>query len=209
MLQLRGEKMSKSLGNLVTVDEFLAAHEPDAFRLMVLNSHYRGPLSYSDEIVAQAEAALERLRGGLRPARPKSGAAASPGAAEALSQEGTAARERFIAALEDDFNTPAGLAAIFDLVRAINQARDAGVTAEMLEGTQEVLRELTGVLGLGLQRRTADGGEGDAFIQLLVEVRERMRQAKQWDAADFIRDRLADLGVILEDSGTGTHWERR
>ena len=207
MLQLKGEKMSKSLGNLVTVEAFLAEHEADAFRMMVLNSHYRGPLTYTDEVAGQAQAALERLRSGLRPARPRSDATAA--AAQALSGEADAARPRFIEAMEDDFNTPSALAALFDLVRAINQARDAGLSAEELSAGQTVLRELAGVLGLRLDLRRETSGDSAPYIQLLVEVRDELRKARQWEWADRIRDRLAEAGISVEDDPAGTRWERR
>jgi cysteinyl-tRNA synthetase len=207
MLQLKGEKMSKSLGNLVTVEAFLAGHEADAFRMMVLNSQYRGPLTYTEEVADQAQAALERLRSGLRPARPSG---ASPQAAgEALRGEAESARRRFVEAMEDDFNTPSALAALFDLVRAINQARDAGLTAEALAAGQAVLRELSGVLGLRLDLRRQVGGDSAPYIQLLVEIRDELRKARQWELADRIRDRLAASGISIEDDPAGTRWERR
>jgi cysteinyl-tRNA synthetase len=207
MLQLKGEKMSKSLGNLVTVEAFLAEHEADAFRMMVLNSHYRGPLTYTDEVAGQAQAALERLRSGLRPARPRDDAIAA--AAQALSGEAEAAQRRFIEAMEDDFNTPSALAALFDLVRAINQARDAGLSAEELAAGQTVLRELAGVLGLRLDLRRETSGDSAPYIQLLVEVRDELRKARQWELADRIRDSLAEAGISVEDDPAGTRWERR
>jgi cysteinyl-tRNA synthetase len=207
MLQLKGEKMSKSLGNLVTVEAFLAEHEADAFRMMVLNSHYRGPLTYTDEVAGQAQAALDRLRSGLRPARPRGEATAA--AAQALSGEADAARPRFIEAMEDDFNTPPALAALFDLVRAINQARDAGLSAEELAAGQTVLRELAGVLGLRLDLRRETSGDSAPYIQLLVEIRDELRKARQWELADRIRDRLAEAGISVEDDPAGTRWERR
>jgi cysteinyl-tRNA synthetase len=207
MLQLKGEKMSKSLGNLVTVEAFLAEHEADAFRMMVLNSHYRGPLTYTDEVAGQAQAALERLRSGLRPARPRDDAIAA--AAQALSGEAEAAQRRFIEAMEDDFNTPSALAALFDLVRAINQARDAGLSAEELAAGQTVLRELAGVLGLRLDLRRETSGDSAPYVQLLVEVRDELRKARQWELADRIRDRLAEAGISVEDDPAGTRWERR
>jgi cysteinyl-tRNA synthetase len=207
MLQLKGEKMSKSVGNLVTVEEFLAAHEADAFRMMVLNSHYRGPLTYSEEVAEQGQAALERLRSGLRPARPQ--AAAPEVAAAQLQQEAQTARSGFIEAMDDDFNTPAALAVLFDLVRAINQARDAGLAADDLAAGQSALRELAEVLGLRLERRREASGDSAPYIDLLVEIRDELRQARQWALADRIRDRLAEVGVTVQDDPAGTRWERR
>jgi cysteinyl-tRNA synthetase len=207
MLQLKGEKMSKSEGNLVRVEAFLADHEADAFRMMVLNSHYRGPLTYTEDVADQAQAALDRLRSGLRPARPQG--ESTPAAGEALQGEAEAARARFIEAMEDDFNSPSALAAIFDLVRAVNQARDAGVSAEALGAGQDVLRELSGVLGLRLELRRQAPGDSAPYIKLLVEIRDELRKARQWELADRIRDRLAEAGISVEDDPAGTRWERR
>jgi len=111
--------------------------------------------------------------------------------------------------MEDDFNTPSALAALFDLVRAINQARDAGLSAEELAAGQTVLRELAGVLGLRLDLRRETSGDSALYIQLLVEVRDELRKARQWEWADRIRDRLAEAGISVEDDPAGTRWERR
>jgi len=205
MLQLSGEKMSKSLGNLVTVEEFLRAHEADALRMMVLNSSYRSPLTYSEEVVSQAERGLERLRLALRPAVPASGVTLAE-AVQTLVEQMQATRRGFVEAMDDDFNTAGALGQLFDLVRAINQARDAGVAAETLSQAQELLRELARVFGLQLERPAARSEAIDPFVDLLVEVRRELRQQKLWSLSDLVRDRLTELGVILEDGKEGTSW---
>lgn len=202
MLQLRGEKMSKSLGNLVSIDEFLAGHEADVLRLAILSSHYTKPLGYDDEVVADAEAALRRLRGALRP---PVGAPGEGEMVETLEDQVTAAREGFRVAMDDDFNAAEALGHVFNLVRAINTARDAGVGGAPLGRAQTAFRELTGVLGLEL-RPEAGGAEVPPFIEALIEVRAALRQEKQWALADAIRGRLAALGVALEDGPQGTEW---
>ena len=209
MLQLSGEKMSKSLGNLVTVDEFLSAHSGDAFRMLVLNSSYRGPLTFTDDVVRQAESALERLRSALKPA--VDGATAAPGAEGALATATAVARRRFEAAMDDDFNTSGALSHLFELVRAVNQARDSGAGERALTEAQSSLRQLAAVLGLQLKDKDEQDGSQPAapFVDLLLEVREEMRQARQWAIADRIRDRLAELGVLIEDGKGGTTWRRR
>jgi cysteinyl-tRNA synthetase len=208
MLQLSGEKMSKSLGNLVTVEEFLRAHEADALRMMVLNSSYRSPLTYSEEVVSQAERGLERLRLALRPAVPVT--IATPGEeVQTLQEQMEATRQGFIEAMDDDFNTAGALGQLFDLVRAINQARDAGVAAVTLIQAQDLLRELARVFGLRLERPATASVGIDPFVELLVEVRRELRQQKLWSLSDLVRDRLAELGVILEDGKDGTSWRWR
>jgi cysteinyl-tRNA synthetase len=205
MLQLSGEKMSKSLGNLVTINDFLARHDADSLRMMVLNGSYRAPLTYSDEIVDAAERGMDRLRAALKPA-PAGAKGAPAGARDALDQQAEATRQAFVEALDDDFNTSGGLAALFELVRAINTARDAGATDAELKPGQDALRMLTGVLGLRLTDRKAGGGEADKFVALLVEVRTEARKQKNWALSDLIRDRLKELGVAIEDSKDGTGW---
>jgi cysteinyl-tRNA synthetase len=207
MLQLSGEKMSKSLGNLVTIEDFLAKHEAEVLRLMVLNSSYRGPLSYNEEIVGQAERALERLRSGLRPASPGGGQPPADVLAS-LQAEVEASQQGFLEAMDDDFNTAGALAHLFELVRSINQARDAGTDAAALAPAQEQLRTLSGVLGLRLEREK-QGAQAAPFVDLLVEIRRELRQQKLWSLSDLVRDRLAELGVILEDSKDGTTWRMK
>lgn len=235
MMQLSGEKMSKSLGNLITIADFVGQHEPDVLRMMILNTSYRRPLTYSDEVVESAGRGLERLRSGLNPALP--GASGAPQeAANALQAEAVAASEKFVAAMDDDFNSAAALAVLFDLVRLINQTRDAGATDEQLASGQTALRELSGVLGLrvaraekqadaapfaelarALQAEIADeaisaavglAAELDAagIIAALLEARVQLRAQKQWQLSDTIRDRLAALGVVVEDSAGGSSW---
>jgi cysteinyl-tRNA synthetase len=111
--------------------------------------------------------------------------------------------------MDDDFNTSVALSHLFDLVRAINQGRDAGVGDRALGEAQSSLRQLAGVLGLRLAADEAGDQPAAPFIELLLEVREAMRTAKQWAVADLIRDRLAELGVVIEDAKSGTTWHRR
>lgn len=206
MLQLSGEKMSKSVGNLVTIDEFLQRYSADALRLLVFTAHYRKPVAYTEESIAAAERSAARLRGGLRPA---SGTVTVGESAENLRETAEAARSGFRVAMDDDLNTSAALAQLFELVRAINSARAAGVSGPFFQAAQETLRELAGVLGLSL----SDAGEsqGDSlaakeFIDLLVGLRTELRQEKQWALADKVREGLASLSVYLEDTPDGTVW---
>lgn len=205
MLQLGGEKMSKSLGNLVTIEEFLREHDADVLRLMVLNSGYRNPLTFNDEVIEQTERTLERLKSALRPALPGA-KGLDEESARKLTAQAEETREGFIRAMDDDFNSAVALSHLFELVRAINQARTAGATDADLQVAQGVLRELAGVLGLRLQEKTEESHAADPFIDLLVEVRTELRKQKLWALSDLVRDRLAALGVILEDSKEGTTW---
>jgi cysteinyl-tRNA synthetase len=203
MMQLAGEKMSKSLGNLVTIEDFLDEHEGDVLRMMVLNSSYHNPLSFGNEIITQAEKALERLRLALRPAG--DGKIESGDAVENLRQQIEATRKGFIECMDDDFNTAGALGHLFELVRVINQAKDTGVSAGIIAEGQSLLRELMTVLGLHAER-PEKGGQATHFIQLLIDLRRELRQQKLWALSDQIRASLGDLGVLLEDSKDGTTW---
>ena len=204
MLQLSGEKMSKSIGNLITIEEFLSKHPGDALRMMVLNSGYRNPLTFNDEVIGQAEKALERLQSGLKPALPEAKGLDAKGL-KALEEQVKATQAGFEASMDDDFNSAGALGHLFELVRVINQSRADGANDEQLENAQQTLEKLSGVLGLSL-RAEENIHPADAFIDLLVEVRTEVRQAKLWELSDKIRDRLAELGVQVEDNKAGSSW---
>ena len=205
MLGLKSEKMSKSLGNMITIDQFLTEHPGDVMRLWVLNGSYRSPLSYSDEVIDQTEQAYRRLLNAKKPALP---GAAGLSEEKAITLQTTAeqARQAFKDSMDDDFNTSAALAAIFELVRNINQARSDGATEAQLLPAMQVFNELTGVLGLQLEEQSGSGNAADPFIDLLVSLRRDLRAEKNWALSDKLRNELKALGVILEDSKDGTTW---
>ncbi len=204
MLQFSGEKMSKSLGNLVTIEDFLMDHPGDVLRMMVLNSGYRNPLTFNDEVIEQAQKGLGRLQSGIKEAQP--GAEGAPaGSLEALAAQNKTTQEGFETCMDDDFNSAGALGNLFDLVRVINQARADGATNEELHTAQAELTTLTGILGLQLQA-TQQGQGADAFIDMLVTLRAELRTKKEWALSDRIRDELAEQGVIVEDSAKGSTW---
>ncbi len=200
MLQLGGEKMSKSLGNIVSIKEFLSKRDADVMRMLVLNGSYRAPLIFNDETLDAADKSLDRLKSGLRPALPnaKGLSGGSNGFAEEI-------KLSFTNAMDDDFNTPLALAALFELTKIINSMRDNGANDDELKPGQAMLRELTGVLGLQLKEKQGSG-DADKFIDLLVEIRSEVRKQKLWALSDQIRDKLKSLGVTIEDSKDGTSW---
>jgi cysteinyl-tRNA synthetase len=204
MLQLGGEKMSKSLGNIVSIREFLSKRDADVMRMLVLNGTYRAPLMFNDETLDAAEKNVERLKSGLRPAS-ASAKGLSAETASALAASAASAKINFTDAMDNDFNTAGAIAALFELVKAINTARDNGATSEQLQLDQSTLRELSSVLGLRLQEKQGSG-DADKFIDLLIEVRTEVRKQKLWPLSDLIRNRLKEQGVTLEDSKDGTTW---
>jgi cysteinyl-tRNA synthetase len=204
MLQLGGEKMSKSLGNIISIKDFLAKRDADAMRMLVLNGTYRAPLLFNDETLDAAQKNVERLKSGLRPA-PASASGFSTDAASELTAQADSVKQAFTDAMDDDFNTAGALAALFELIKAINTARDNGATDTQLLPAQNMLRTLTGVLGLRLQDKKGSA-DADPFISLLIELRSESRKQKLWAMSDLIRDRLKELGVTIEDSKEGTTW---
>ena len=197
-IQLGGEKMSKSLGIFVTLKQALERFSPDALRLFILSSHYRSPINFSEEGIAAAEKGVERLRqAALADSLPGTGD--SPGAVDT-----EAYRQRFIEAMDRDFNSPQALAALFDLARDVNRTADQeGDPRE----AREMLRELCGVLGFSFEKPGIDLA-AKPFIDLLVSLRAELRKEKHWQMADMIRTSLKDLGVVLEDTPQGTVWKQ-
>ncbi len=215
LLQLGEDKMSKSLGNLITIKEALEKYSADAIRIFVLSSYYRSPLTHSEEALEAAEGGADRLR-------------------QAVYEEGESAiegridtepyRNRFPEAMDDDFGTPQALATLFDLAREINRADETGCEPKE---ARKVLLELAGVLGLVLKPtrklvrpvgipsaeefEVLTVGEigSEAYIEKLIRQRNISRQDKQWQSADEIRVKLEKLGIYLEDTPQGTVWRRK
>ena len=197
LLQLGEDKMSKSLGNLVSLDEALANYSADSLRLYFLSSHYRSPLSYSEEGCAAMERSSDRLRHVL----------GRDGGGKGESMDTGDYQERFLSAMDEDLNTPRALAVLFDLARDMNRAGDEG---QDITPAQDCLRRLGGILGLTFQETTSGGNDEMAakpFIDLLLATRDELRKAKQYEMADHIRDGLDQQGVVLEDTAQGTQWQ--
>ncbi len=188
------EKMTRHQGNFVSCRDALARHHPDAIRLFLLSSHYRSPRAYSEEDIYAQQRAATRMSAAL-----KDGVSTGGTALEAEEY-----RHRFQNAMDDDLNTPRGLAVLFDLARDINRGREEN---KDIAEAQALLRELGGVLGLTFESaKPADSVAAQPFVELLVETRSQLRQARQFELADSIRTRLEEMGVILEDTPQGTSW---
>ena len=188
------EKMSKSLGNVFSIGEALKVFSPDAIRMFFLSSHYRTPLVFSSESVKGQQRAIERL---------KSAVTSNSGEGEVLKT--SSYREKFEAAMDEDFNTPIAFSVIFDLARDINRESSNGLN---VASAQDLLSELVKVLGITLETdNSKSDGDIAPYLDLLLEVREGLRNKKQFELSDQIRDRLVDLGVSIEDTSTGARWK--
>jgi cysteinyl-tRNA synthetase len=194
LVNLGGEKMAKSTGRLVDLESILDRSGGRALRLLYVRAHYRSPIEYSDELLADATESLERLE--------RFRERATPGTPDA------AALETFREAMDDDFGTPQAVSLMFDLVREGNRIIDEGGGASALSGAVDVI---VGVLGLddatGAPETT--GILSDDEVRALVASRERARAERRFEEADEIRDRLADAGVTIEDGPHGSRWLRK
>lgn len=257
LLRLKDEKMSKSIGNFVTVNDALKKFSSDALRLFFVSSHYRSPLTYDEQIIIAQERAVDRLRNAVVPDEKQR---------KSPSLDAEPYKKQYIAAMEDDLNTPRSTAVMFDLAHEINRTRDEG---RDVFDAQRTLRELAGILGLtlsqnvtsivgdyfpiskillntyaelrsgridnvadqlieglvdcGIEFETLDnsndpthaGGTEVSFddvvamIEVLINTRANLRELKQYDLADSIRQKLYNIGIILEDALGTTGWKRR
>jgi cysteinyl-tRNA synthetase len=197
-VRVDGEKMSKSLGNFFTIRDVLEKYHPEVVRYLLVASHYRSPINYSEENLKEARGALERFYLALKglPQLPAAG--------------GEEFVERFAKAMDDDFNTPEACAVLFDMAREVNRLKDSDTNAAAALAAR--LRELAGITGL-LQldadeflQAGAAGKVDAAEVEALIQARLQARAEKNWAESDRIRDQLADMGVVLEDSKGTTTW---
>lgn len=210
MLMVKGEEMHKSLGNFVTLREAFKHYSPLDIRFFILGSHYRSPLDFSEEALQAASKGLERLHGAVRSVRERHSWAESGDLDEAFAATLAEHKERFIEAMDDDFNTAAAIGVLFDLNKEVNTLLDSEeeISRETLSAMDDLYRELGGdVLGvIPDELATEMAGLEEPLIELLIETREKLREARKWDLADEIRARMSELGIALEDRPEGTRW---
>ena len=201
MVMVDREKMSKSLGNFFTIRDVLGHYDAETVRYFLLSGHYRSQLNYSEDNLKQARAALERMYTAVKDLD--------------LSVNAAPAEEfvaRFKTAMDDDFNTPEAYSVLFDMVREINRLKTTDINEAAALAVR--LKQLAEVLGLLSQDADAFfKGEGSddevAEIEALIVERNRARTEKDWPAADVARNRLNELGVVLEDGPSGTTWRKK
>ncbi|MEO5340183.1 MAG: cysteine--tRNA ligase [Magnetococcus sp. MYC-9] len=215
------EKMSKSLGNFFTIRDLLDRYPGEVLRLFILNSHYRSPLDFSGELLDAARNGMDRLYSALSGAKKRllrlPEAEESPLDPQALSTGGEEA-ERFLAAMDDDFNTPQAIAVLFELAKRINRAvaspEQTGAERTELEQSVALLRRLAAILGLlgeepdlYFHRQKTDE-MADAEVEALIQQRLEARKNRDFAAADRIRQQLLETGITLQDGKEGTTWRR-
>jgi cysteinyl-tRNA synthetase len=210
MVTVDGRKMGKSLGNFTTLKDAFARWTPEAVRFFILQSHYRSTLDFSAAAVEGAAKGLERLNNTRRNLRDRIATAGKDG--HAMAPDIGKFKSAFLAAMDDDFNTPQAVAVLFDLAREVNQllASGASCSAASLQPIENLFEELGGqVLGIAPPGNHAGASEGrePALIELLIDLRREIRAQKLWALSDRIRDGLARIGIILEDRKEGTTWK--
>ncbi len=197
-LQMDKEKMSKSLGNFITIRDVLQQHDAEVLRYALIGSHYRSPLVYTEDALLQAKQALTRFYTALRFLPDREPA------------KETIFESAFVTAMDDDFNTPVALSVLFDLAHEIQRLRDKDIENAAKLGA--LLCKLGGVLGILKKdvEQFFQAGDTDEFekIHSLIAAREKARMEKNWSEADKIRQTLLEMKIVIEDSAKGTSWRR-
>ena len=199
-LRIDKEKMSKSLGNFVTVKESLENHSPEVLRLFLISSHYRSPLNYSDESIEEAKSSLDRLYNSIEDL-------------EYLSKESVKSEysDKFHNAMQDDFNTPSAISVLFEMARQVNSLKKDNEIEEATKLASE-LYDLSSILGLLQQDPNDYFRDGinisESQIQSLIDKRNKARAEKDFTLSDKIRDDLLEMGIALEDRNNETVWRK-
>jgi cysteinyl-tRNA synthetase len=213
-LTINGEKMAKSLGNYITVREALKKYDAEAIRLFVLSTHYRSEIDFTDKKLRDAETSLRRLYNtleNLETAMERSLEREPTKVEKEFEKKVMTLRTRFIEAMDEDFNTPRALAALFDLSREINKflKEHKQVSAGLLKRVHDVFLELGRVLGLFQKERARKVSEKlvEDLVGLLVRLREDVRRKGDYELSDDVRAKLREFGVIVEDTPEGPKWK--
>ncbi|MGL4403600.1 MAG: cysteine--tRNA ligase [Fusobacteriaceae bacterium] len=212
-INVKGEKMSKSLGNFFLLREVLEKYDGNVVRFFVLSSHYRKPIDFSEEEMKQAKAGLERIGNALSRSENalKGNATADGNNGTELVESFKASKEKFVAGMDEDFNTALGIGSIFELVRDLNKTLDSEqFTAEALEtikATREyIVQVMEDVLGVKIALEKKTDNMTSELVELMLEIRRDLRGEKNWAMSDKIRDRLGEMGIKIKDGKDATQW---
>jgi cysteinyl-tRNA synthetase len=208
MLQIKDEKMSKSLGNFFRVRDVIKLFDSNTIRFYFLNTHYSSPLTYSEDMLVEARAALKRLKNNYAELLDyiKNGPEQDDDRCDLI--EGT--RFRFFEAMNDDLSTGAAIEELFSLAHSTNKMMaNRSLSKKTAEKIINMIDEFNKILGiLPGEDDMKDDGTTDAVMEVLIELRKELRARKQYDLADMIREKLAEAGITLEDSADGMKWKK-
>ncbi|MEM3174093.1 MAG: cysteine--tRNA ligase [Candidatus Bathyarchaeia archaeon] len=213
-LTVNGQKMSKSLGNFITVRDALKTYSPQILRFFLISAHYRSPIDFNEESMKVAKANVERIFGALERLLSLKERDESGKEDEKLVSQAREAKRRFEESMDDDFNMPLAIAAVFEIVKAVNAYADQNgeIGAATKKEVYEIFKTLVeDVLGIKIEIKKEDGEERQetilkSLIEVILEVRQEMRRRKEWKISDEIRDKLQKIGFIIEDTPKGTRW---
>jgi len=211
-LTVNGEKMSKSLGNFITVREALSKHDPQVLRLFLMFAHYRSPVDFNEQSLKQAERNLERLLNTVEKLEESKERQHLTIDDEILLKEAESTKQKFEEAMDDDFNTALALSTILELTRTINIHLDKNAETEAKTKAKalEILRQLLGVFGIKEEKRKPERSEvTEQLLDLMIKIRQQARERRDWKTADTIRDELESIGFIIEDTPEGTRWKMK
>ena len=209
MVTVGGQKMSKSLGNFVTLETLFEKYHPMTLRFFILQGHYRSPQDFSDEALDAAQKGYEKLAKAVKDV--EAACMDNPVADIAEDPKWEEFRQRFLQFMDNDFNTAGALSILFDLVRETNSTLANSTDRSFLPGVRSLFEDLgEKILGLSFVGRKQNDAVSleSGLVEVLIDMREEFRSKKEWKRADAVRDRLAGLGIVLEDGKDGTRWSK-
>ena len=205
-LNVKGEKMSKSLGNFITINELLQEYSPEVFRFFVLSTHYRSPIDFSQEILSQSQKGLQRIYKFIETINEMldKDTKISMENDEEYVEKLVEVRKEFFDAMDNDFNTPSALSSVFDIIREVNRdINQSNISKNSLTKLKALIIEFGVILGFDFSvKQNNEEGLEDDLVKLLKDVREKLREKKEWELSDEIRSRLKDMDIVLEDKST-------
>ncbi|MGB9202271.1 cysteine--tRNA ligase [Methanobacterium sp.] len=202
-LNVKGEKMSKSLGNFITINDLLQEYSPDVFRFFVLSTHYRSPIDFSQEILYQSQQGLQRIYKLIETINRllDENTAISMENDQEYIYKLSEVRKEFFEAMDNDFNTPSAFSTIFDIIREVNRdINDSNISKNALTKLKALIIEFGIILGFDFSLKNDNEPElQEDLIELLKDVRSKLREKKEWDLSDEIRSKLQELDIVIED----------
>jgi cysteinyl-tRNA synthetase len=200
-LNVSGEKMSKSLGNFITIRDLLEDHDPQVFRFFVLSTHYRSPIDFSEKTLEQAAKSLKRIQKMVERINELMGSSVNSSDDEYFIGLLKDYRTKFLESMDNDFNTPEALAYIFNFVKELNKALDEKRPSEkVLKDIISFFEAFGEIMGFELVGTSDSGDISGELLDIIKVVRQKLREKKEWELSDDIRSQLTDLGIDIEDN---------
>lgn len=214
-LNISGEKMSKSLGNFKTIRDVMKTWAPEIIRLFAVSNHYRSPVDFNPESLEQAKNSLTRITNAYEALNDalKNATGESNEDDKKMLAIIKERREALISAMDDDFNSPLGISELYNLIRDLNRYLENGRNMEVLAEAKKFFDDMNSFFDILPKAGSKDSGQNDESLEkvmnLVIEVREKLRAKKDFDTADLIRDKLSEAGIVLEDGKEGAKWKRK